>query len=80
MISTMDRDLSCLYCGKVVYLYLGRENDYSRGSKRTANQKQTNGDDVDGVSKMARRELRSTGASHHGSALVRQRGLYRRTG
>ena len=79
MIANIDRDLSCVYCGKVVYLHLGRDNDYSRRSKRTDNKKQTDGDVVDGASKNAGRNIRSQGSPINGSKMVRQRGLFRQT-
>ena len=73
----IDRDLSCWYCGKVVYL-VGGFND-SRTGKGRSTQATEPRTDVDKHSEDVVGDIRSRRTPHNSQAMARQRtALFRR--
>ena len=74
-----DDDLNCFMCGKIIVLTVRREYDSSTGKIRD-NKKKGRGRDMDGDIEVDGSRVWSDSSSDYNPALVRQRGLQRRSG
>ena len=77
MVLNVDKDLSCVQCGKVIELVVRRDYDSIRGKIRDR-KKEEFGRDVDRDSQMARRDLWYQSTPNNRAKVVRQGGLFRR--
>ena len=77
LVLNVDKDLSCIRCGKVIVLVVRREYDSRRGKIRNR-KKEESGRDLDRDSEMARSRTRNQRPSNNRSKMVRQGGLFRR--
>ena len=73
----IDRDLSCVYCGKVVYLFVRSRND-SRASQSRDHTEENGRGDMDESSSVAPRRVWGGSSPHNNSTVVRQGGLFNR--
>ena len=74
-----DDELSCIMCGKVLYLEYRklRIDDNTSTGETTTDKDATSGDDMDSVEEVAGRRVWNRRTSQYYSTMVRPRGVFR---